>query len=78
MPPMSPQDDMILTLVGLVVTGALSAFCLYRGTRPHEELKPRMIPWMFIACGSFATCVMVFVHLVNLLGWETGGGLPGR
>ncbi len=40
-------------------------------------MTPRMVPWMPIMLGCAATGLMIIVHLVNLWGFETGGGLPG-
>jgi hypothetical protein len=58
-----------LALAGLGVT----AFAAWRhGLPPNPAKGPRMIPWMLILLtGATLTLVMV-VHLVNLLGFQTG------
>jgi len=64
--------DIIYVLIALTACANLGLFSYNRHTREHNELAPRMIPWIFIAMGSLATCFMLAVHLVNLLGFETG------
>lgn len=49
-----------------------SGFCFWRAMRPRDSLKPDMIPWMFISMGLLAGAFMLLVHIVNLLGFETG------
>lgn len=68
-----------LSLTAFILIGALgmAGLCWHLGTREHDSLKPRMMPWKFLTFGFLATALMVLVHLANLLGWETGGGLPG-
>lgn len=75
---MSLQEDMILSIASLLALGAVAAFSYYRGTREHTSIKPRLVPWVPIALGCMVTALMVFIHLVNLLGFQTGGGMPGR
>lgn len=66
--------------MGLTLTLWLAAACMtaalfagWRGARPPNPMRgPRLVPWRFLmtlaACGA-----MVFVvHLVNLLGVNTG------
>jgi len=38
----------------------------------HDKLKPRMVPWMLIFLACVSTGMMIVVHLVNLMGFETG------
>lgn len=74
---MNSDSHLLLTIVILIGAMGLGALCYHLGTRPHDKLTPRMMPWKFLSFGFIATALMVLVHLVNLLGFETGGGLPG-
>lgn len=38
----------------------------------NRDLRPRRVPWIFLGMAAFATAFMVLVHIVNLLGFETG------
>lgn len=57
-------------IAGFLLAGL---FCGWRGARPPDLIRgPRMIPWRVLMVAS-ATGVLIFVvHLVNLLGVETG------
>jgi len=73
---MDKTTDLAVTVFVLLASLALAALCWHLGTRKRDKLQPRMMPWKFITFGLLATALMVLVHLANLLGWETGGGLP--
>jgi len=64
--------DLTLTLLGLLLCISLGAFSFRRHFAPHDKLKPRMVPWIIISLGCIATSFMLVVHLVNLMGFETG------
>ena len=72
---MDTQTDMMITIITLLACGVIGTFAFHMGSREHNSTKPRMMPWMVIAFGCAATALMVLVHLVNLLGFETGRGL---
>lgn len=63
---------LIYTLLGLAGCVAFGLFSYNRHTREHNELNPRMVPWIFIAMACLATSFMLVVHLVNIFGFETG------
>ena len=65
--------EITYTLLGLIACLGLGAFSYRRHTREHNELAPRMVPWIIIALACLATSFMLGVHLVNLIGFETGG-----
>jgi len=71
---MTPAQDMKYTLIALVVVALLGAVCFQRHFAPHDKPKPRMVPWMMIFLACIATGMTLIVHLVNLLGFETGRG----
>jgi hypothetical protein len=62
-----------LTLALAAAFLALAAFAGWRGARPPDFAKgPRMAPWRFIMLMAAAAAVFLTVHLVNLLGVNTG------
>ena len=61
------------TLLGLAACLGLGALSYRLHTREHNELAPRMVPWIIIAIACLATSFMLGVHLANLIGFETGG-----
>ncbi len=66
------NENILYAFLALGACVALGLFSYNRHTREHNELAPRMVPWIMIAMGSLATCFMLIVHLVNLFGFETG------
>jgi len=69
---MTPTDDLLLTSLALAACVIIGALTFRRHFKKHEELKTRMVPWIVISLGSIATGFMLLVHLVNVLGIETG------
>lgn len=69
---MSPQQDLMITILALALCAAIAVLGFKRNFAEHNELKPRMVPWMVISLGAIATGFMLIVHLVNLMGLETG------
>lgn len=61
-------------VTAIITSGSVAAFSYYMHTRPHDKLKPRMVPWVIIAIGATAFFFMLIVHLANLLGFESGRG----
>ena len=62
----------MLTLTALIVLGSLATYGIWRNFKKTNALKAPLIPWMFVAMACIATCFMLIVHLVNLIGIETG------
>jgi len=69
---MSPQEDLLFTLSALALFAGIGFFAFRKHFAEHNELTPRMVPWMFISLACIATIFMLVVHLVNLFGLETG------
>jgi len=69
---MTPTEDLIISLVALAFCAGLGFLSFKKHFAPHDKLKPRMVPWMIICLACIATGFMVTVHLVNLMGFETG------
>lgn len=65
--------DLTATIVTAVVLLLLAVFCGWRGARPSNVLKgPRMIPWRPLMMVCVVALMLMLVHMVNLLGVETG------
>ena len=69
---MSQQNDLILTSLLLVLCIVLGVAGFRNHFKVHDVVRPHRPPWMIISLGSIATGFMLLVHLVNLLGVETG------
>ena len=68
---------MSLTLTLVLIAAFATGFGLsvWRSGKPPDIARgPRMIPWTLIAILCAATEIFLLAHLVNLLGFETGGG----
>jgi len=65
------HDLLISILIFLALIG-FGFFGFNRQLGKNRDLRPRRIPWIFLAMAAFATAFMVLVHIVNLLGFETG------
>ncbi len=60
------------TLTILAISGGLFIFASLHAKRPADPLKPRLLPWRPIIIMSGAVVIFMIVHLVNLLGFQTG------
>ena len=61
---------MSMTLTLSLLAGALTVavFAGWRGARPSNFLKPRMVPWRFIMLLAGALAFLLVVHVGTLLG----------
>lgn len=66
------STDLKVSLLALLICAVLGTVSFQRHFAKHDKLKPRMVPWMLIALACLATGFMIVVHLVNLMGFETG------
>lgn len=65
--------DLPVTITTLVVLLILATVCGWRGARPANILKgPRMMPWRPLMMICVVAAMLLLVHLLNLLGLETG------
>ncbi len=69
---MTQSQDITLTLTALAFCAIMGVIGFKRHFAPHDKLSPRMVPWMIISLGCIATGFMLFVHFINLLGFQTG------
>jgi len=68
------MDDLSLTLTGLTICIIVGVFSFLRHFRKRETLKAApVVPWIIPALAALAMGFMLMVHLVNLMGIETGG-----
>lgn len=68
------MSDLEGTILGVILCSGIGAFCFWRHFRKRETLKAApIIPWIIPGLGAAATGFMLMVHLVNLMGFETGG-----
>ena len=63
-----------ITFALLLASIALTVFCGWRGARPRDYSKPRMIPWQLLMLISAAFCLVMIVGVLNELGITTGAG----
>jgi len=70
---MDLNTDLILTLSAIVVCAGLAFFGIRNRFTEKQDIRPYRIPWMNIALLAIAVGFMLFVHLVNIFGFETGG-----
>lgn len=65
--------DLPLTLSASVTLLVLAAVFGWLGARPIDVLKgPRMVPWRPLMMICVVGLMLMIVHLVNLLGVQTG------
>lgn len=64
--------DWVLTFAGLCFSGGLCVIANWRAGLPWNESKPRIVPWRLVLIFSGFLFFLFFVHLVNLLGVDTG------
>ena len=62
-----------VTLLSAAVGIGLTVLCGWRGARPPDVVRgPRLVPWRFLMILAVAWVLMMLVHVVNLLGVQTG------
>ncbi len=60
--------SMTLTLWLLASAVIVGVFAGWRGGRPSDFMRPRMIPWRFIMLLAGALAFLLLIHLGALLG----------
>ncbi|KQV58237.1 MULTISPECIES: hypothetical protein [unclassified Caulobacter] len=66
--------DLAFTIALTVTFLILAVVCGWFGARPINVLKgPRMVPWRPLMMVCVVGLMLMIVHLINLLGVETGG-----
>ena len=65
--------DLAFTIALAVTFLVLAVVCGWLGARPINVLKgPRMVPWRPLMMVCVVALMLMMVHLVNLLGVQTG------
>ena len=61
-----------LTLALLAAAVIVGVFAGWRGAKPSDFLRPRMVPWRFVMLLAGALAFLLLIHLGTLLGLRTG------
>ena len=62
-----------ITLLLLATLSAVALFCGWRGAQPPDVARgPRLTPYRLIMVTAAALMLILLVHVVNLLGVNTG------
>jgi hypothetical protein len=64
--------DLTTTLVLFGLSLSFFALASWRANRPVQFGKVRMIPWTTLIIVFAVIAIFMLVHIVNLLGFETG------
>jgi hypothetical protein len=67
------NSDFSITLLAMLSVAGLAVLAGWRGARPPDLSRgPRLVPWRPIMMLSAVVLLLLLVHLLNLLGVETG------
>ncbi len=69
---MSQTDDLLISLFALLICAGLAMLGFRQNFKEKTEFRRVRPPWMFMALAAISVGFMVIVHIVNLLGFETG------
>lgn len=58
---------LIPTLISLAVVVGFGLFSGWRGARPPDLIRPRLVPWRFLMIAAAAIALALLVHLVRLV-----------
>lgn len=70
------MTDLVITCALLAAALGIFAFGSWRMSHPADPLKPRMVPWRTVLVVVGVAGFLIAVHLVNLLGINTGAPAP--
>jgi len=66
------MSDLAISLISLAACALIAAFAFYKHFQKRETFKAPIVPWIIPSLAALATGFMILVHVVNLLGIETG------
>ena len=69
---MSHSDDLLISVFALLICVAIAVLGFKQNFKEKTEFRRVRPPWMPIALAAISVGFMVIVHIVNLLGFETG------
>jgi len=62
-----------LTVAGLVVFGALTAFAAWKSGRPRKDsLNAQWISWPLVTVFAATAVIFILIHVMGLMGFHTG------
>ena len=64
--------DLVLTLSGMAVLIAVGVLANKKAGEPRNDERPSRVPWPLVLIFSTFLFVVLFVHLINIAGVETG------
>ena len=70
---MNSSNDFTISLTLFIALVFVAILSFRNHFKTRDKIQPHRLPWMIICLGSIATSFMLLVHIVNLLGFETGG-----
>ncbi len=74
--------DLAITLAALAIAGVLFALSYWRSAKPADQRTPQLnpwrVPWRMIMILSGAAVLLMLAHIVNLMGFQTGGRMGIR
>ncbi len=66
------NTEFLLTSAVFLFGGAMAGLMIWLEKRPKQELKPRLFPTTLFLLVGGALAVFAGIHLLNLLGLQTG------
>jgi len=69
---MSHSDDLLISFIALAICIGLVILGFRENFKEKTEFRSIRPPWMIIALAAISVGFMILVHIVNLLGFETG------
>ena len=69
---MSHSDDLLISFIALAICIGLVTLGFRENFKEKTEFRSIRPPWMIIALAAISVGFMILVHIVNLLGFETG------
>ena len=70
--------DWTLTIAAIAGFGALTSFAGWQSGRPRKDsLKARWISWPVVTIFAATAAIFALVHMLSLLGMETGSRTVG-
>lgn len=72
--------DWLITLGAMLGFTAFAALASHNSGKPYDVERPPRLPWRLLMLVSAFLAALCLVHMINLLGYETGvdKGLLGR
>ena len=69
---MSHSEDLLISVIALLICAGIAVLGFRQNFKEKTEFRRVRPPWMIIALAAISIGFIVIVHIVNLLGFETG------